>query len=46
VGRWPISAAAPRISGSEKMLNSDYHVSGDGLPWNWMIASSHGGYNI
>jgi hypothetical protein len=35
-----------RLAEVKKRLGSDYHVSGDGLPWNWMIASSHGGYNI
>jgi hypothetical protein len=34
------------VSESEKKLCSDYHVRGDGLLHNWMIALSHGGYNI
>jgi hypothetical protein len=39
--------AAPKVSGSEKKkLGSDYHVSGDGSPQNWMNALCHGGYNI
>jgi hypothetical protein len=25
---------------------SDYHVSGEGLPQNWMDVLCHGGYNI
>jgi hypothetical protein len=30
----------------KKKLGSDYHVSGDGSPQNWMNALCHGGYNI
>jgi hypothetical protein len=37
---------APRVSGSEKKLGSDYYISGDELPRYWMVALSHGGYNI
>jgi hypothetical protein len=38
-------AANPRVSAAERS-GSDYHVSGDGLSWNWMDVLSHGGYNI
>jgi hypothetical protein len=31
-----------RISVSKKILGFDYHVSGEGLPWNWMILLGHG----
>jgi hypothetical protein len=37
--------ANPRVSTTERS-GSDYHVSREGLPRNWMIALSHGGYNI
>jgi hypothetical protein len=37
---------APRVSGSEKKLGSDYYISRDELPRYWMVALSHGGYNI
>jgi hypothetical protein len=32
---------AARLSGSEKNSGSDYHVSGEGLPRNWMILLGH-----
>jgi hypothetical protein len=35
----------PRVSAAEGS-GSDYHVSGEGLPRNWMNVLSHGGYNI
>jgi hypothetical protein len=35
----------PRVSAVER-LGSDYHISGDGLPQNWMNVLSYGGYNI
>jgi hypothetical protein len=38
-------AANPRVSAA-KRSSSDYHVRGEGLPWNWMDVLSHGGYNI
>jgi hypothetical protein len=38
-------AANPRVSAVERS-GSDYHVSGEGLPRNWMNVLSHGGYNI
>jgi hypothetical protein len=39
-------AATLRVSGSEKRLGFDYHVSENGLPQNWMIVLSHNGYII
>jgi hypothetical protein len=33
--------SAARVCGSEKNSASDYHVSGEGLPWNWMILLGH-----
>jgi hypothetical protein len=33
--------AAARICGSEKNSSSNYHVSGEGLPQNWMILLGH-----
>ncbi len=44
--RWLMArggAAAPRVRvrGSEKILGSDYHVSREGLPQNWMILLGH-----
>jgi hypothetical protein len=38
-------AANLRISAMERS-GSDYHVSEEGLPRNWMNILSHGGYNI
>jgi hypothetical protein len=38
-------AANPRFSAVERSV-SDYHVTGEGLPRNWMDVLSHGGYNI
>jgi hypothetical protein len=38
-------AANPMVSAAERS-SSDYHISGEGLPRNWMIVLSHGGYNI
>jgi hypothetical protein len=37
--------ANPRVSAAERS-GPDYHISGEGLPRNWMNALSHGGYNI
>jgi hypothetical protein len=37
--------ANPRVSAVERSA-SDYHISGEGLPRNWMDVLSHGGYNI
>jgi hypothetical protein len=37
---------APRVKERKKKLSSDYCVSGDGLPRNWMNILSHGRYNI
>jgi hypothetical protein len=33
----------PRLGLAEVKKNSgsDYHVSGEGLPWNWMILLGH-----
>jgi hypothetical protein len=38
-------ATNPRVSAAERS-DSDYHVTGEGLPRNWMDVLSHGGYNI
>jgi hypothetical protein len=38
-------AANPRVS-TEERSGSNYHVSGERLPQNWMDILSHGGYNI
>jgi hypothetical protein len=38
-------ATNPRVSAAERS-GSDYHVSGEGLPRNWMDVLSHGMYNI
>jgi hypothetical protein len=38
-------AANARVNAMERSA-SDYHVSGEGLPWNWMDVLSHGVYNI
>jgi hypothetical protein len=37
--------ANPMVSAAERS-SSDYHVSGEELPRNWMIVLSYGGYNI
>jgi hypothetical protein len=38
-------AANPSVSAAERS-DSDYYVSGEGLPCNWMDVLSHKGYNI
>jgi hypothetical protein len=38
-------ATTPRVSAAKKS-SSDYHVSGERLPRNWMVVLSHKGYNI
>jgi hypothetical protein len=35
----------PSVSAAERS-DSDYYVSGEGLPCNWMDILSHRGYNI
>jgi hypothetical protein len=35
----------PKVSAAGRS-GSDYHVSGEGLPRNYIIVLSHGGYNI
>jgi hypothetical protein len=30
----------------KEISDSDYHVRGDGLQWNWMSVLLNGGYNI
>jgi hypothetical protein len=38
-------ATNPSVSAAERS-DSDYYVSGEGLPCNWMDILSHRGYNI
>jgi hypothetical protein len=38
---WCGNNTAARVSGSEKNSGSDYHVSEEGLPRNWMILLGH-----
>jgi hypothetical protein len=52
-GGWRPCRAAARgvqqplgLAEAKKSLVSDYHVSGDVLPHNWMIVLSHNGYII
>jgi hypothetical protein len=39
-------AATPRVSAAEKNSCSDYHISGEGLPRNWMHVLMCGGVHI
>jgi hypothetical protein len=38
--------AIPRVSAAGKKSGSNYHVSGEGLPWNWMLLLTGEGLHL